>query len=66
MKRCHEKTSFTIHHNYFGTVWKKLDISKKIKILDITASGKSIFPYEKIISSDSLDIKPSGQIFDRI
>ena len=46
-------------------MWEKLDVSKKIKILKIIAGGKGIFPYEKIISSDGLDIKPSGQFFDR-
>ena len=45
-------------------MWEKLDISKKFKILEIIAGGKGIFPYEKIISSDSLDIKPSGKFFD--
>ena len=46
-------------------MWEKLDISKKFKILEIIAGGKGIFPYEKIISSDSLDIKPSGKFSDR-
>ena len=56
---------YIANHNYFGTVWEKLDVSKKFWILEIIVGGKGIFPYEKIISSDSLDIKPSGQFFDR-
>ena len=44
---------------------QKREIFKEFKILDIIAIGKGIFPYEKIISSDSLDIKPSGQFFHR-
>ena len=55
---------YITNYNYFGTVWEKLDVSKKFKILEIIVGGKGIFPYEKIISSDSLDIKPSGQFFD--
>ena len=50
-------------HDYFGTVWEKLDISKKFKILNIIASGKGLFPYKKVISSDSLHIKPSGVLW---
>ena len=46
-------------------MWEKLEVSKKFKTLEIIAGIKSIFPYEKIIFSDSLDIKPSGQFFDR-
>ena len=38
-------------------MWEKLDVSKEIKILEIIAGGKDVFPYERIISSDSLDIK---------
>ena len=34
---------YIANHDYFGTVWKKLDSSKKFKILDIIASGKGIF-----------------------
>ena len=56
---------YIANHGYFGTVWEKLDISKKFKILDIIAIAKGIFPYEKIISSDSLDINPSGQFLYR-
>ena len=56
---------YIANHNYFDTVWEKLDVCKKFKILEIIVGGKGIFPYEKIISSDSLDIKPSGQFFDR-
>ena len=52
------------NHDYFGTVWEKLDVSKKFKISEIIAGGKAIFSHEKIISSDRLDIKPSGQFFD--
>ena len=44
---------------------QKREIFKEFKIIDIIAIGKGIFPYEKIISSDSLDIKPSGQFFHR-
>ena len=33
--------------------------------MDIIATDKGIFQYEKIILSDSWDIKPSGQFFDR-
>ena len=46
-------------------MWEKLDISKNFKILVITASGNGAFPYERIIFSDSLDIKLSGKFFDR-
>ena len=46
-------------------MWERREISKKFKILEIIAGGKGIFPYEKIISSHSLDIKPSGKFFDR-
>ena len=46
-------------------MWERLEASKKFKTLKIIAGGKGIFPHEKIISSDSLDIKPSGQFFDR-
>ena len=56
---------YIANHGYFGTVWEKLDISKKFKILDTIAIGKGIFSYEKIISSDTLDINPSGQFLDR-
>ena len=52
------------NHDYFGTVWEKLDVSKKFKISEIIAGGKGIFSHEKIIPSDRLDIKPSGQFFD--
>ena len=33
--------------------------------MDIIAGGKGIFPHKKIISSDFLDIKPSGKFFGR-
>ena len=56
---------YIANHDYFGTVREKFDISNKFKILDIITSGKGIFPYEKIISSDRLDVKPSEQFFDR-
>ena len=44
---------------------KKFGVSKKFKILEIIAGGKGIFPYQKILSSDSLDMKPSGKFFYR-
>ena len=44
---------------------KKFGVSKKFKILEIIAGGKGIFPYQNILSSDSLDIKPSGKFFYR-
>ena len=56
---------YIANHDYFGTVWEKLDIFKNFKILDIIASGKGVFSYKRIISSDSLNIKLSGQFFDR-
>ena len=46
-------------------MWEKLDVSKEIKILEIIAGSKGVFPYERIISSDSLDIKSQGKFFDR-
>ena len=46
-------------------MWEKLDVSKEIKILEIIAGSKDVFPYERIISSDSLDIKSQGKFFDR-
>ena len=54
-----------IADDYFSTMWEKPDISKKLKILETIAGIMGMFPYEKITSSDSLDIKPSGQFFDR-
>ena len=44
---------------------QKLEIFKEFKVLDISAIGKGMFPYEKIISSDGLDIKPPRQFFER-
>ena len=44
---------------------QKLEIFKEFKVLDINAIGNGMFPYEKIIFSDSLDIKPPRQFFDR-
>ena len=55
---------YIANHDYFGIVWEKFEVSKKFKILEIIAGGKGIIPYKNIISSDSLEIKPSGQFFD--
>ena len=35
---------YIANHDYFGTVWEKIDVSKKFKALEIIASGKGIFP----------------------
>ena len=56
---------YIANHEYFGVVWEELEIAKKSRLLDIIAGGKSIFPHKKIISSDFLDIKPSGEFFGR-
>ena len=44
---------------------RNLGSHKNFKLLDKVAGGKGIFPYEKIISSDRIDIKASGNFFDR-
>ena len=33
--------------------------------MGVTAGGKGIYPYEKIISSDTLEIKSLGEFFNR-
>ena len=38
---------YIANHDYFGTMWEKLDIVKKSMLLDIIASGKDIFLFEK-------------------
>ena len=44
---------------------RNLGSHNNFKLLDIVAGGKGIFPYEKIMSSDRIDIKASGNFFDR-
>ena len=56
---------YITNHEYFGVVWVKHEIAKKSRLLDTIAGGKGIFPHKKIISSDFLDIKPSGEFFGR-
>ena len=40
-----------------------LNKSQKIKVLDISVSGKGVIPYKKINSIDSLNSKPEKAFF---
>ena len=54
---------FLSNHAYFSNVWKQLSIFQKNRILEIIVSGKGVIPYEKILTKDSLSIKPEDGIF---
>ena len=54
---------FLSNHPYFSNVWKQLSIFQKNRILEIIVSGKGVIPYEKILTKDSLSIKPEDGIF---
>ena len=54
---------FISRHSHFGQVWKNLNIVYKEKIVDIIADGKGIFPYEKVVDMNSLDITPERDFF---
>ena len=54
---------FLTSHDYFSSVWRSLSIFQKNRILEIIVSGKGVIPYEKILTKDSLYIKPEDGIF---
>ena len=54
---------FQNQHDYFSQIWPLLDFVHKRKVFDIIFSGKSVTPYEKIVSIDSLNSKTENGIF---
>ena len=54
---------FLNQHDYFSQTRPLLDFSQKRKVLDSIVRGKGVIPYEKIVSIDSLNIKPENGIF---
>ena len=54
---------FLNQHDYFSQTRPLLDFSQKRKVLDSIVRGKGVIPYEKIVSIDSLSIKPENGIF---
>ena len=47
-------------HKYFGLVWKILSKEKRNKVIEVIADGKGLIPFEKIMTTDSLDLKPEN------
>ena len=54
---------FLNQRDYFSQTRPLLDFSQKRKVLDSIVRGKGVIPYEKIVSIDSLRIKPENGIF---
>ena len=54
---------FLNNHDYFSTVWINLTNHQRNKIIEIIVSGKSVIPYEKIETIDSLSCKPEDGFF---
>ena len=54
---------FLNQRDYFSQTRPLLDFSQKRKVLDSIVRGKGVIPYEKIVSIDSLNIKPEKGIF---
>ena len=52
---------FLVRHDYFGLVWKILSKEKRNKVIEIIVDSKGFIPYEKIITIDSLDLKPENE-----
>ena len=44
-------------------MWRYLGESQKCKILGITAEGKEIIPYEKIVDMNSVFLVPENEVF---
>ena len=44
-------------------MWSFLGESQKCKILDITAEGNGIIPYEKIVDMNSMFLVPENDVF---
>ena len=44
-------------------MWRYLGESQKCKILGITAVGKEIIPYEKIVDMNSVFLVPENEVF---
>ena len=49
---------FLNSHDCFSEIWRYLSPLLREKFLDIVASGKGVIPYKKIVSLNSLDLKP--------
>ena len=56
---------FLNDYHYFSTVWLFLPIHKKNKILEITAEGKGVIPYEIIADMESFFIKPDKDFWEK-
>ena len=54
---------FLNQHSYFLGTSKILSDLQKRQVLNIIVSGKGVIPYEKIISIDSLSLKPENGFF---
>ena len=61
VKKITEK--FLNSRDYFSEIWSYLSRLQREKSLDIVASGKGVIPYEKIVSLNSLDLKPENGSF---
>ena len=58
-KRAEELTlQFLNQHRYFSQTWNMLDSPQKRVVLDIIVSRKCVITYEKINSTDTLNLKP--------
>ena len=54
---------FFNQHFYFSTIWPYLQPKTQNEILEIVSGGKGIIPYELIIQTNSLLLKPEDGKF---